>query len=132
MVTERKLLVVDDNRDGADTLAEWLEQLGHTVRVAYDGAAALQISKEFIPDLALLDLEMPGMDGYELAGRMRQRSELDRVSLVAVTGYRREADGAKFRQAGFATHLLKPVDPEHLNAVIEELTDGAADRRPLG
>jgi signal transduction histidine kinase/DNA-binding response OmpR family regulator len=118
----RKILVVDDNQDVAQTLAEFLEHLGYRVRVAHDGPSALQLPSDFIPDLALLDIGLPVMDGYEVARRIRERSELREVLLVAVSGYGQEADRERSRQAGFIAHLVKPVDPDRLQAVIEELT----------
>ncbi|HZL20011.1 MAG TPA: ATP-binding protein [Polyangia bacterium] len=125
--TARKILVVEDNEDVAETLTELLEQLGHVVRVAHDGPAALQIPDTFIPDLALLDIGLPVMDGYELARRVRERRELRDVVLVALSGYGQESDRERSRQAGFVAHLVKPVDPDHLKQIIDELT--AAARR---
>jgi signal transduction histidine kinase len=118
----RKILVVDDNQDVAQTMAEFLEHLGYRVRVAHDGPSALRLPSDFIPDLALLDIGLPVMDGYEVARRIRERRELRDVLLVAVSGYGQEADRDRSRQAGFAAHLVKPVDPDRLQAVIEELT----------
>jgi signal transduction histidine kinase/DNA-binding response OmpR family regulator len=118
----RKILVVDDNQDVAQTLAELLEHLGYRVWVAHDGPSALRLPSDFIPDLALLDIGLPVMDGYEVARRIRERRELRDVRLVAVSGYGQEADRDRSRQAGFAAHLVKPVDPDRLQAVIEELT----------
>ncbi len=128
--TGRKILVVDDNEDVAETLAELLQQKGHLVRVAHDGPAALRIPDDFIPDLALLDIGLPVMDGYELARRIRERDELQHVLLVALTGYGQETDRDRSRQAGFAAHLVKPIDADHLEAVMEELT--AAVGAPAG
>jgi signal transduction histidine kinase/PleD family two-component response regulator len=121
----RKILVVEDNEDVAETLTELLEHLGHVVRVAHDGPAALQIPDSFIPDLALLDIGLPVMDGYELARRVRERRELRNVVLVALSGYGQESDRERSRQAGFVAHLVKPVDPDHLRQVIDELTAAA-------
>ena len=119
----RKILVVDDNQDVAETLTDLLEDAGHIVRIAHDGPAALRILESFVPDLALLDIGLPVMDGYELAGRIRERKELQNVSLVAVSGYGQEADREKARQSGFVAHLVKPVEPDRLIAVVEELTE---------
>ncbi len=125
--TGRKILVVEDNEDVAETLTELLEHLGHVVRVAHDGPAALQIPDTFIPDLALLDIGLPVMDGYELARRVRERHELRDVVLVALSGYGQETDRERSRQAGFVAHLVKPVDPDHLKQVIDDLTAAAQD-----
>jgi len=119
----RKILVVDDNQDLSDTLTDLLEDAGHLVRSAHDGPAALRILDSFVPDLALLDIGLPVMDGYELARRIRERNELQNVSLVAVSGYGQEADRERARQSGFVSHLVKPVDPDRLVAVVEELTE---------
>jgi signal transduction histidine kinase/DNA-binding response OmpR family regulator len=121
----RKILVVEDNEDVAETLTELLEHLGHVVRVAHNGPAALQIPDTFIPDLALLDIGLPVMDGYELARRVRERHELRDVVLVALSGYGQETDRERSRQAGFVAHLVKPVDPDHLKQVIDDLTAAA-------
>ena len=122
----RKILVVDDNQDVSETLTDLLEDAGHIVRSAHDGPDALRILDSFIPDLALLDIGLPVMDGYELARRIRHRNELQNVLLVAVSGYGQEADRQRARQSGFVAHLVKPVDPDRLIAVVEELTE------PLG
>jgi signal transduction histidine kinase/DNA-binding response OmpR family regulator len=117
-----RILVVDDNKDVADMLAEFLEAMGHVVRVAHDGPTALRVPSDFIPEVALLDIGLPVMDGYELAHRMRELREFQDVRLVAVTGYGQEGDRARSHSAGFDAHLVKPVDPDRLEAVMEELT----------
>ena len=119
----RKILVVDDNRDVAETLADLLEDTGHIVRIAHDGPAALRILESFVPDLAMLDIGLPVMDGYELAGRIRERNELQKSRWSAVSGYGQEADREKSRQSGFVAHLVKPVEPDRLKAIVEELTE---------
>lgn len=119
----RKILVVDDNQDVAETLADLLEDSGYIVRIAADGPAALRILDSFVPDLALLDIGLPVMDGYDLARQIRERSALQNMSLVAVSGYGQEADQKRAHQSGFVAHLVKPVDPDRLIAVVEELTE---------
>ena len=114
----RKIMVVDDNQDVAETLLDLLEDAGHCVRIAHDGPAALRILESFAPDLALLDIGLPVMDGYALAGRIR---ELQSLPLVAVSGYGQEADRERARQSGFVAHLVKPVDADRLIALVEEL-----------
>jgi CheY-like chemotaxis protein len=121
--TGRSILVVDDNEDVADMLAQMLEHLGHVVRVVHDGPAALALPDDFIPDLALLDIGLPVMDGYELARRLRERPALKNLTLVAVTGYGQESDRKLSREAGFDAHLVKPVDPGRLEAIVKQLTD---------
>jgi CheY-like chemotaxis protein len=127
----RKILVVDDNQDVAETLADLLEDTGHVVRIAQDGPAALRILDSFVPDLALLDIGLPVMDGYELARQILERNQLPKMSLVAVSGYGQEADQKRAHQSGFVAHLVKPVDPDRLIAVVEELTEPVeADAQP--
>jgi signal transduction histidine kinase len=116
----RRVLVVDDNEDGAEMLASSLELMGHRVRVAYDGRAALDTAAKFHPDVALLDIGLPVMDGYELASRLRDMPGGRDIHLVAVTGYGQERDRAASEAAGFAEHVVKPVDLERLRAIVEE------------
>ncbi|WP_165252223.1 PAS domain S-box protein [Paludisphaera soli] len=109
----RRVLVVDDNVDAARSLSWLLEKLyGQEVRIAHDGPGALAVAEEFRPEFVLLDIGMPGMDGYEVAGRLRGRPELRRTRIVALTGWGQEADLARTRAAGFDHHLVKPADPE--------------------
>jgi signal transduction histidine kinase/DNA-binding response OmpR family regulator len=112
-----RVLLVDDNRDGAESLAMLLRLSGHEVRVCNDGPAALVAASEFRPDVVLLDIGLPGMDGFEVARRLRQRSELENVMLVALTGYGQEEDRRKAQQCGFDHHLVKPADPAALTAL---------------
>jgi CheY-like chemotaxis protein len=112
--------VVDDNEDAAELLAEALRARGHEVRVAFDGPTALAAVEGAHPRVALLDLGLPVMDGYELARRLRAR--LGAVRLVAVTGYGQEVDRRASAQAGFDAHLVKPVDLDEICAVVERLT----------
>ncbi len=105
-----RVLVVDDNLDAAETLAEWLQTIGHVSRVAGDGPTALEAANEFEPDVALLDIGLPVMNGYEVARRLRERPGGSRVQLIALTGYGQESDYDRSRQAGFSEHLVKPVD----------------------
>jgi CheY-like chemotaxis protein len=112
-----RVLVADDNRDAADSLARILALLGHEVRVAYDGAAAIALAREFHPRAAILDIGMPGMNGYEAAGRLR--GALGRaVTLIAATGWGQESDRRRAVQAGFDHHLTKPVDPDALDDIL--------------
>jgi signal transduction histidine kinase/DNA-binding response OmpR family regulator len=121
----KRVLVVDDNVDGADSLAVLLRLGGHEVRVCHDGPAALALADEFRPDLVLLDIGLPGMDGYEVARRLRELPGLDKVPLVALSGYGQEEDVRRSRQAGFDRHLVKPADPAALAALFEALGSGA-------
>jgi CheY-like chemotaxis protein/anti-sigma regulatory factor (Ser/Thr protein kinase) len=125
-VKGRKILVVDDNEDAARALAMLLRYSGNEVRTALDGPTALEFAVAFGPELILLDLGMPGMDGCEVARRIRQNPELETVCLVALTGWGQEDDRRRTRDAGFDHHLVKPVDPDELDAVIRKLRPGAA------
>jgi CheY-like chemotaxis protein len=115
------ILVVDDNQDAAALMAEALRMAGHRVRVAHDGPAALRAVLEFTPGIALLDIGLPGMDGYELAANLRQQARLAGLRLVAVTGYGQSSDRKRATQAGFDAHLVKPVHVDALDRLIREL-----------
>jgi CheY-like chemotaxis protein len=112
--------VVDDNEDAATLLAEALTCRGHRVRVAHDAAAALRLAANQTFDIALLDIGLPVMDGYELAGKLRELRHLSRVSLVAVTGYGQGSDRRRALAAGFHHHLVKPVNLTVLNRIVDE------------
>lgn len=116
----RRVLAVDDNHDAADSLGWLLETLGAQVRVAYDGAEALRLIREWRPELVLLDVSMPGIDGLEVAAQVRADPGLDTVMLVALTGGGLDDDRRRSRQAGFDRHLLKPIDVDSLGAVLDE------------
>jgi signal transduction histidine kinase len=116
----RRVLVVDDNTDGALMLAYSLESMGHRVRVAHDGRAALDAAAAFHPEVALVDIGLPVMDGYEFAARVREQPGGSDIHLVAVTGYGQERDRAASGAAGFAEHVVKPVDIERLAEIIAE------------
>ncbi len=114
----RRILVVDDNRDAADMLAMLLAHAGHDVATAYDGADAIGRSSTFRPDVVLMDIGMPGMNGYETARRLRQRDGAMR--LVALTGWGAEADRRRSIDAGFDAHLIKPASIEQVTALLAE------------
>jgi CheY-like chemotaxis protein len=114
----RRVLVVDDNRDAAESLAELLELWGSTVQVAFNGTEALSAAAGFRPEVVLLDIGLPDTDGYEVARRLRQRKDLHGVLLAAVTGYGQAEDRQRAREAGFDLHLTKPVDPELLRDLL--------------
>jgi len=116
-----RVLVADDNRDAADSLQRVLALYGHEVRVAYDGASALRIGQEFRPRVAVLDIAMPGSDGYEVAREMR-RQQGRNVTIVALTGWGHENDRRRALEAGFDHHIVKPVDPGALNHLLAELS----------
>lgn len=114
----RCVLIVDDNPDGADALAEMLRVLGHEAHVAYDGASALEQAGRLDLDVAVLDINLPVMDGYELARRLRQTPGGARMRCVAVTGFGTEEDRARSRREGFAAHLVKPIDYDQLLKIL--------------
>jgi PAS domain S-box-containing protein len=107
----RRVLVVDDNRDAADSIADLLRLERHTVQTAYSGAAALGVARVFKPDVVFLDIGLPGMDGYEIARRLRTFPETAGARLIALTGYGQAGDRERSRAAGFDAHVVKPVDP---------------------
>ena len=110
-VPARRVLVVDDNVDSARGTALILSRHGHEVHVVYDGPSAVTAAQEFRPEFVLLDIGLPGMDGYEVARRLRQDETLAGLTLVAVSGYGQESDRRRSQEAGFDQHLIKPVDP---------------------
>jgi CheY-like chemotaxis protein len=114
----RRILVVDDNRDAADSLGMFLKILGAEVQVVYDGTAALQLMPVYHPAVVLLDIGMPGLDGYEVARRMRQTAESRDLLLVAMTGWGQEEDRRRSVAAGFDHHLVKPVNPVALQNLL--------------
>ena len=122
-----RLLVVDDNQDAANSLAVLLRLQGHEVRVAHDGVSALEAASELRPTVVLLDLGMPGMDGYEVARRIRQTAGLQKTVLAALTGWGQREDRRRTAKAGFDHHLVKPVDPQALESLLAGLP---ADRVP--
>lgn len=121
----RRILIVDDNRDAAETLGELLRALGATVSVAHSGSDALEKLRSFGPDSVLLDIGMPDMDGYEVARRIRATAEYGRILLIALTGWGQEHDQRRSRAAGFDQHVVKPPDIDRLR---ELLTAGWRDR----
>jgi PAS domain S-box-containing protein len=117
------ILVVDDDADGADTLALLLEKIGHQVTVARSGPEALRVADQLRPDVVILDIGLPGMDGFQVAQMIRGRNELASVRLIALTGYGQGEDREKSKLAGFDAHLVKPVE---LTTLLEILKAGAA------
>jgi two-component system CheB/CheR fusion protein len=112
------ILVVDDNVPAARILSEIAGRWHHEVHVAFTGEAALEMAKTFHPNIILLDIGLPGLDGYEVAQRLRKQPEFSRALLVAVTGYGQEEDRRRSREAGFNHHLVKPITPEALHSLL--------------
>ena len=116
------VLVVEDNRDAAETLEDLLEDWGHQVCLAGDGTAALERVQDCHPEVILLDIGLPGMDGFEVARRMRREAGLDRSLLVAMTGYGNNDHRERAVESGFDMHLTKPVDPEELRRLLASVS----------
>ena len=114
----RRILVVDDNSDSAESMALLLRASGHEVHTAHDGASALEQAGAHKPEIVLLDIGLPGMSGYTVAKRLRAIPELDAVTLIAMTGYGQEEDRKRTRDAGFDHHLVKPIDLAVLTALL--------------
>lgn len=120
-VQAQRILLVDDNRDAADSLAMLLEMCGHDVTIAYDGAEALHVAPRCRPHIALIDLAMPGMDGFEVVRAMRSVAGTEHTRYVALTGFGQPADLLHTEKAGFDAHLVKPVELETLFGTIARL-----------
>jgi PAS domain S-box-containing protein len=116
-----RLLIVDDNQDAANSLATLLRLQGHEVRVAYSGVAALAMTNSYVPDLVFLDIGMPGMDGYEVARRLRRQPGLENVVLAALTGWGQQEDRRRSAEAGFNHHLVKPPDLAGLEKLVMDV-----------
>jgi CheY-like chemotaxis protein len=112
------VLVVDDDSDAAESLRMLLERFGHRVRVARDGARSLQLACAEVPEVMLVDVGLPGLDGCEVARRVRRIPALRDVWLVALTGWGRDEDRQRTLAAGFDLHLTKPVDPANLRELL--------------
>jgi CheY-like chemotaxis protein len=125
-----RILVVDDNRDAADSLARLIQSFGLDAKAVYDGSEALEVTAEFQPDMALVDLGMPGMDGFETVTELRRRRGNVHLIVVAVTAWSRDEDKRKAYDSGFDLHVPKPMSVERLKEVLEllgPLPDSAMD-----
>ena len=125
----RRLLVVDDNVDAAETLAGVLRERHHSVAVAHDGPSALAAAEGFAPEVAVLDIGLPVMDGYEVAAKLRERMGTAAPAVLALTGYGQAHDRARSRAAGFHEHCVKPVD---IDVLLRAIDSAAADREARG
>jgi PAS domain S-box-containing protein len=116
----RRILIVDDNVDSAESLCLWLNLEGYDVKVVHEGLAAVEATRVFKPEVILLDIGLPDIDGYEVAERLRRELGLDGVRLIALTGYGQDEDRQRCYDAGFDEHLIKPVDPATLETLLSD------------
>jgi CheY-like chemotaxis protein len=121
------VLVVDDNIDAAESIAVYLRLEGHEVRTVTDGMQAIAIAQVFAPQVAVLDIGLPGMSGYELARRLKAQAGSPAV-LIALTGYGQKEDRTRSDAAGFQYHFVKPADPRTIQAAIAEALSAATDK----
>jgi len=117
-----RILVVDDSKDGADSLSVVLQMLGADTRVAYDGTAALELIGTFKPSVVLLDIGMPDMDGHTVARRIRADADNSAIKLIALTGWGTDAERRRSGEAGFDEHWVKPVEPDRLKTLVAATT----------
>jgi CheY-like chemotaxis protein len=125
-----RILLADDNRDALDSLATLLQCDGHEVHTAADGAEALEVAAGCHPDVVLLDIGMPKLDGYEVARRIRAEPWGKRTVLIALTGWGQDEDRRRSREVGFDSHLVKPLDPEALSKLLARLPARAREPDP--
>ncbi|HEY6516632.1 MAG TPA: response regulator [Steroidobacteraceae bacterium] len=118
---KRRLLVVDDNKDAAESMSMLLEMWGHEVVFAYDGPSAIATAEQWRPEAVFLDIGLPGMDGYQVAERLRELPQAKDAVLIAITGYGQEDDRMRSQRAGIDHHLVKPVAPDALRNLIDSL-----------
>jgi two-component system, chemotaxis family, CheB/CheR fusion protein len=119
------VLVVDDNRDTADGLARLINSFGYQARAAYGGEQAIEETVAFLPDMALIDIGMPDLDGYETVKRIRQQRGNVHIIIVAVTGWSRDEDKRRAYEAGFDLHVAKPMDADKLKELLALLDPDA-------
>jgi CheY-like chemotaxis protein len=122
--SSRRVLVVDDYPDTAETMAMLLRLWGHEVYIAHDGPGALALALKHRPDVVLLDLGLPGMDGFEVARRLRQEAAFRDAFVASVSGFTQEVDSRRAREAGCDCHLFKPLEPEQLRQLLDGLRGG--------
>lgn len=127
-----RVLVVDDNVDAAQTLAMLVQLAGHDVRIAYDGPPALTLAEAFQPQVVLLDLNLPAMDGYEVARKLREKPETHEAVLAAVSGWGQPEDRRRSEEAGFDRHFVKPVNPNTITKLLADARNGGRGGLPPG
>jgi CheY-like chemotaxis protein len=126
-VRARRILVVDDNADSTETMEMLLKLSGHEVATAHDGESALEKTREFQPEIILLDVGLPGMHGYEVAQRLRSLPENKNLVIIALTGYGQEQDRERAMEAGFDYHFVKPVEFDTLESLLNKLEPRRSD-----
>ena len=124
----RRYLIVDDNRDLARTFAKLLRRQGNEVEMAHDGPEGIDMARAFRPDVVLLDIGLPRLDGYEVARRLRREGGLEGALIIAISGYGQEEDRRRSSEVGMDHHLIKPADMETLQALLASLVSDAAPR----
>ena len=122
MAQGKRVAIVEDNKLQAKSLAMLLEMMGYQVRTASDAASALRMMAEFIPQVALIDIGLPGLNGYELARQVRSMPQLRDITLIAQTGWGTDDDRQQAREAGFQHHLTKPIDHQRLEKILAQAT----------
>lgn len=122
-----RILIVEDNRDSADSLKALLEALGHDARVAYDGESAVRAAAAVQPDVIIMDIGLPGLSGFDVARQIRAQSPGKRLKIVALTGWGQESDRLHSAAAGIDHHLVKPLDLAALRRILESRQMPAAD-----
>ena len=119
-----RILVIEDNQDAAETLCDLLELFGYQAEIASSGAAGVEAARRSRPDVVLCDIGLPVMDGYAVARELRADPRTEKIPLIALTGYGREADRRQAVEAGFDLHLVKPVGPEVLKRLLAGFAEG--------
>jgi CheY-like chemotaxis protein len=117
--SKRRVLVVDDNQDGRESLALVLRELGFEAMTARDGTSALECAEAFLPEVVLLDILMPGISGFKVAESLRQHSKLENCLLISMSGFNLETDDLRWQRSGFKYHLIKPMDLRALEEVLK-------------
>ena len=127
--TRRRILVVDDNRDAAASLVMMLSLLGHDTRTAHDGHEAVELAEAFRPDVILLDIGLPKLNGYDVCRRIRQNPWGQGMIIVAATGWGQDEDRRRSHEAGFDHHMVKPVDPAALDEILASVNPARGDEQ---
>lgn len=124
-VSPRRILIIEDNVDAAETLSQVLQYYGHTIAIAHEGASGIGLAKTFAPDVVLCDIGLPGMDGYAVASAFRNDAELNKLFMIALSGYAMPEDARRALAAGFNRHVAKPPDIDHLQRLFAEAEPSA-------